>query len=93
VLDKRDLDPGRKRNLRYLWSILESAECIDCGERDPVVLEFDHVGDKRKTVCDLARDGCSIQTLQAEIAKCEMRCVNRHRRRHHGGQLQLRIAA
>jgi hypothetical protein len=93
VLDGRNLDPTRRRNLRYVWTLLEKGSCCDCGETDPVVLEFDHIGEKRKSVCDLARYGCSILTLQAEIAKCEIRCVSCHRRRHRGGQPSLRIAS
>jgi hypothetical protein len=45
-----------------------------------VVLEFDHVGPKGATVTQLARDGASLARLRKEIARCEVRCVNCHRR-------------
>ncbi len=32
---------------RYLIGYFEMHPCLDCGENDPVVLEFDHIRDKR----------------------------------------------
>lgn len=56
--------------------------CIDCGNPDLRVLEFDHVrGKKKYNVADLHRHG-SVAILQKEIAKCEVRCANCHRIRH-----------
>ena len=56
--------------------------CVDCGETDPVVLEFDHVrGDKLGNISRLIWSGCSQKKLVEEIAKCEVRCANCHRRR------------
>jgi hypothetical protein len=54
--------------------------CVDCGEADPIVLEFDHLRDKRFDI------GTSIlnyswQVILDEIAKCEVVCANCHRRR------------
>jgi hypothetical protein len=58
--------------------VLQRAGCTDCGEQDPVVLEFDHRADKREAVVRLAC-GCSLETLRQEIAKCDVRCANCHR--------------
>jgi hypothetical protein len=65
---------------RFLWDYLLQHPCVDCGEADPVVLDFDHVrGVKRKEVSKLVT--ASTKTLLEEIAKCDVRCANCHRRR------------
>lgn len=64
-----------------VYNYLENHPCIDCGESDPVVLEFDHVrGKKLYEVSTLHRRLVSWNTLLKEIAKCEVRCANCHRR-------------
>jgi hypothetical protein len=54
---------------------------MDCGDSRLVVLEFDHRGKKEANVTELARRGYSLQRLEAEVAECEIRCVNCHRRK------------
>jgi hypothetical protein len=46
-----------------------------------VVLEFDHVGEKRSTVAALVGTGASPARLDEEMLRCEVVCVNCHRRR------------
>lgn len=56
--------------------------CIDCGEKDPIVLEYDHVdGSKIAAISRLVSQNASIDVIRAEIEKCEIRCANCHRRR------------
>lgn len=56
--------------------------CVDCGESDPVVLEFDHVrGEKVANVANLISGAGKFQRLMDEIAKCDVRCANCHRRK------------
>ena len=70
------------RNVRHLWDYLLSHPCVDCGEADPVVLEFDHVrGNKVASLSNMAQRQFSIAKLDAEIAKCEVRCANCHKRK------------
>lgn len=78
----RDRDNAQIDKLRdYVWNYLENHACVDCGESDPIVLEFDHVrGVKVRAVADMVRGKVSLKSLEAEIAKCEVRCANCHRR-------------
>jgi hypothetical protein len=55
--------------------------CVDCGESDTIVLEFDHViGEKKYNIADVIRSGRNWQSIIEEIEKCEVRCANCHRR-------------
>jgi hypothetical protein len=71
------------RDRAYVNDYLRSHPCVDCGESDPIVLEFDHIDRETKdaAVTNLVRWGCSLSRLQREIEKCAVRCVHCHRRR------------
>jgi hypothetical protein len=72
----------RDVNARFVLSFLVDHPCIDCGESDPIVLEFDHVrGRKRAPIERLVSVGCSREALLVELDKCVVRCANCHRRR------------
>jgi hypothetical protein len=65
-----------------LLDYLSSHPCVDCGESDPIVLEFDHVrGEKAYNVSVMARLMLSWGKVSGEIAKCKVRCANCHRRK------------
>jgi len=64
----------------YLIEYFKTHPCVDCGEQDPVVLEFDHLADKLFDISKALRDR-SWQSVVDEIAKCEVVCANCHRRR------------
>lgn len=57
--------------------------CVDCGETDIEVLDFDHrePAEKEHGVAKLVADGAALDKIAAEIAKCDVRCANCHRRR------------
>jgi hypothetical protein len=65
----------------FILKYLSKHPCIDCGEKDPVVLDFDHKGDKIASVSDIIRKGHSVKAILEEISKCEVRCANCHRRK------------
>lgn len=66
----------------YIRDYLKKHECIDCGESDPIVLEFDHVNsDKLFNISEMAREKFAIKKVEEEIKKCEVRCANCHRRK------------
>ena len=72
----------KRRNKLFVWEYLIGHPCVDCGEDDPVVLEFDHVsGQKHLEVSKLADSSYSISTIEKEILKCEVRCANCHKRK------------
>jgi hypothetical protein len=73
--------PLRRRNLLFVLDHLRRTSCADCGETDLIVLDFDHIGAKRGSVMVLALNEHSIGSLEREIAACEVRCANCHRRR------------
>jgi hypothetical protein len=69
----------RSEAREYVNSVKSSSECVDCGEDDPRVLDFDHVRGKGKTVNRLVNEGASIDRIKAEINLTEVRCANCHR--------------
>ena len=75
----------RLRNKAYVDNIKATTPCTDCGIiYAPYIMQFDHVIDsKRGAVSNLVREGVSIQTLDTEIAKCELVCGNCHAERTH----------
>lgn len=73
----------RKILFSVLLEYLKEHPCTDCGQNDPVVLEFDHLpGEEKKyEIAAIMSQSLSISTLKAEIAKCDVCCVNCHRKR------------
>lgn len=67
----------RRRNSEFVRKFLSSSSCVDCGETDIRVLEFDHLGDKEYNVSQMG--SYSLARLQLEISKCEVVCANHHR--------------
>jgi hypothetical protein len=56
---------------------LSKRSCVDCGEADPRVMDFDHVdpATKRNTIHALVHQALSWAALQAEIERCRVRIV------------------
>jgi hypothetical protein len=83
-LEKAHRSRGRvnaKNDERVLAYLLDHP-CVDCGETDPLVLDFDHREPSRKAdeVSRLAHRRPWRLVLE-EIAKCDVRCANCHRRK------------
>ena len=72
----------QRRNAILVLEYLEAHPCVDCGEPDPIVLDFDHVrGGKTSSVSSMIDRACAMDVIKTEIAKCDVRCANCHRRR------------
>lgn len=81
---------ARTRNLTIrqeiqtrLLTYLSTHACVDCGESDPVVLDFDHIDGEKKSanIADMLKNRRSWSRIELEITKCTVRCANCHRRR------------
>lgn len=69
-----------EENLDRLIVFFATHPCVDCGEADPLVLEFDHIGEKTFTISHALRDR-SWAAIEEEISGCEVVCANCHRKR------------
>lgn len=69
-------------NRRRLADHLAAHPCVDCGEADLRVLDFDHrdPATKGAAISRLVFRTCWANVLR-EIALCDVRCSNCHRRR------------
>ena len=85
--NREDLYAAQKRHRikvrTKLFAFLSKKKCRDCGERDPIVLDFDHKNpsDKFKSVSRMLSGHYSWASVLDEIKKCDVRCANCHRRR------------
>ena len=64
--------------------------CTDCGDADPVVLEFDYLEGKLFDI-GTALPCNNWESILAEIEKCEVVCANCHRRRTKRRQNSMRV--
>lgn len=89
-------DVYNKRNRDYINNYLLNHPCIDCGNPDLRVLDFDHVrGEKEGNIADAPQKAWAMERLQKEIEKCDVRCANCHRIATHNRRItnQLKIVA
>ena len=91
------IDKAKQNTLSYRTTMQQIVKdhllchpCVDCGESDLIVLEFDHVrGTKSFNISWYVSQGRStrVDLLREEIDKCEVRCANCHRRVTHARRL------
>ena len=85
--NKEDLYKAQKRHRakvrKNLFEYLSNKQCLDCGEDDPIVLDFDHKNRllKFKTINKMLSGHYSWASVLKEIGKCDIRCANCHRRK------------
>lgn len=69
----------KKEAIGFLKEYFKTHPCIDCGEKRPIVLEFDHVrGEKKHSISQMI-GLYSLNAIKEEIKKCDVRCANCHR--------------
>jgi hypothetical protein len=66
---------------KYLFAKLSKSQCLDCGENDIIVLEFDHINNKKIGIAEMYKNSYSLRAIEEELNKCEIRCANCHRRK------------
>ena len=74
----------REAGKQYVDDLKRMTPCADCGlQLEPWQMDFDHLGEvyKRRDVATLVNQGRTLGVIKAEIAKCELVCVNCHRQR------------
>jgi len=75
----RNTAARRADNKRQMIEYLRAHPCVDCGETDIVVLQFDHLADKERDVSSMLAGSWTWSAIQKEMAKCQIRCANCHR--------------
>jgi hypothetical protein len=78
---RKSKERGLERARNLIFEHLQANPCVDCGESDPIVLEFDHVRGKTRNISDMLQNNCGVKTIAKEIEKCDVRCANCHRRK------------
>ena len=72
---------ANRRTAELVLKRLAHAQCADCGLTDPLVLQFDHRAGKRQDIGWFVSSGSRPSLVAEELAKCDVRCANCHRRR------------
>ena len=71
----------RRKEIRlFLAAFYESHPCVDCGETDITVLDFDHLLEKNFGLNKAIADVMPIDKIKAELENGEVRCSNCHRK-------------
>ena len=77
----RENQKNAKQTAReFVYEYLLTHPCTSCGESDPAVLEFHHVGEKHKEVGRMIGTGYPPESIAREISQCVVLCANCHRR-------------
>jgi len=83
LMTDRELHSQKQQFKKKLAEIKKASGCVDCGESNPIVLDFDHIRDKKYNISRMIHDGFSWKAIVKEMQKCEVVCANCHRIRTH----------
>jgi hypothetical protein len=67
----------------FIFNYLNARSCVDCGESNILVLEFDHVKNKSFDIGKALNNGTPLRLIKLETKKCQIRCSNCHRIKTH----------
>lgn len=70
----------KEKNQKLLWDFFLKNPCVKCGETNPVVLELDHLRDKKYCVSRIIYSH-TWESVQKEMEKCQVLCSNCHRKK------------
>jgi hypothetical protein len=80
IATKSYRDKLREQNQNLLWQFLLQHPCVRCGENNPVVLELDHLRDKKYNIANIIF--ChSWDSICKEMKKCQVLCSNCHKKK------------
>ena len=79
---KKIIETKKAKIYGWLYKYLKVHPCVDCGETDVVVLEFDHIDPTKKlgNVSSMLQR-LPLEVVEQEVKKCQVRCANCHRRK------------
>lgn len=69
----------RQRRREDLYNYLVDKFCVDCGQQNIIVLEFDHLHSKEFSISEMVNKAMGWDRIKEEITKCEIVCANCHR--------------
>jgi hypothetical protein len=84
---------AKQQSIAFVHQHLAEHPCVDCGNADIRVLEFDHLGDKTWNISVMLNGGYPPSLIASEIAKCDVVCANCHRIRTYSRGGSWRIEA
>jgi hypothetical protein len=67
--------------MNYVYGFLAKNPCVDCGESNIIVLDFDHLENKKFSISIMIRYVRKISDIEKEMSKCDVRCANCHRKK------------
>lgn len=78
---RKHKDKNRLKQRLLIYNFLLEHPCVQCGETDPIVLDFDHLDPKEKSFNVSKAINHSGKGIIKEMEKCQVLCANCHRRK------------
>ena len=82
--EKYRKESTRRQKEQTAWLQSLKKECIICGEKEPICLDFHHINPEEKSFTIAKHQSLGKEKLLAEIKKCVSLCSNCHRKVHAG---------